>query len=103
MASAEKDMQTLYPKGDSKTYPIHVPGGSSDECKFLGDFGNNYAKKRPTKDRGNDTVPRNKFKRQQENTAIVNSSVDEILMHENGNVSAMKEEHENVGSDFDEN
>ena len=40
-----------------------------------------YAKSRPTKDHGNDPVNRKKFNRQQENNSIVNSSVDEILLH----------------------
>ena len=42
--------------------------------KVLGDFGSKYIKIRPTKDRRNDPVPRNKFNRKQENNAIVNST-----------------------------
>ena len=36
-------------------------------------------------------LPRKKFKRQQYNNATVNSSVDEILLHENQKVSAANE------------
>ena len=35
-------------------------------------------------------VPRNKLNRQQENNDIVNSAVDEILLHETKKVSAEK-------------
>ena len=59
-------------------------------------------KSRPAKDRGHDPVQRNKFNRQQENNDIVASEVDEILLHENEKVSADKEAHENIESDFDE-
>ena len=59
------------------TQIIHGPGNSSDECKVLGDFGSKYAKIRPTEDRGNDVTNRKKFNSQH---AIVNSSVDEILL-----------------------
>ena len=40
---------------------------------------------------------------QQENNYIFNSAVYEILLHENQRVSADKEAHANVESDFDEN
>ena len=53
-----------YPEGNSKpTCLIHGPGHSSDGCKIMGDFFSKYAKTRPTKDRGQDTVPRKKFNR----------------------------------------
>ena len=38
--------------------------------------------------------------RQKDNNAIVNISVDEIILHENEKVSVMREEHEKVESDF---
>ena len=79
---------------------IHGPGNSSDECKVLGDFGSKYAKIRPTEDRGNDATNRKKFNSQH---AIVNSSVDEILLQENQKLISEKGEHENIESDFDEN
>ena len=50
------------------------------EWKVPGDFVYNYAKSMPTKDRENDPENINKFNRQQENNAIVNSEVDEILL-----------------------
>ena len=51
----------------------------------------------------NHPVPRDKFNRQQENNVIVNNVVDEILPRENEKLSVMKEAHENVESDFDDN
>ena len=48
-------------------------------------------------------LPKNKFNRQKENNAIFNSAVYEILMHENQKVSAEKEAHKNIQSEFDEN
>ena len=61
---------------------IRVPRYSSDGCKFLGEFGSKYSKRRPTKARGNDHVTRNKFNRQQDNNAIVNYAVDGIFLQE---------------------
>ena len=92
-----------HPQGESKNCLIHFPGNSSDECKVMGDFGSKYVKSTPTKDRGNDTVPRNKFNIQQENNDIVNSAVDEILLNENQKLSAAKEAPEKIESNFDEN
>ena len=80
---------------------IHAPGNFSDECKFLGDFGFKYVKIIPTKYRERDPVPRKTFNTQQENNYIVNNAVDEILLQENQKVSAEKESHENIESDFD--
>ena len=71
--------------------------------KGPGDFGYNYAKSRPTKDRENDPENINKFNRQQENNAIVNSEVDEILLQENQEVGADKGAPENIEYDFDDN
>ena len=56
-----------------------------------------------TKDHGNHPISRNKCNRQKDNNAIVNSEIGEILMHENENVSAMKEAHEIFESNPDEN
>ena len=66
---------------ESKICLMYGSGYSSDECKVLGDLCSKYVKSRPTKDRGHDTVPRNKFNIQQENNSIVNSAVDEILLY----------------------
>ena len=78
-----------YPKGDSKpTCLIYVPMYSSYRYKALGDFGSKHAKSRPTKDRSHYLTERNKFNRQQENNAIVNSAVDEILPQEKQKASA---------------
>ena len=71
---------------------------SSDEFKVLGDFGSKYAKIRPTKDRGNDPIPRKKFNSQQNNNSIVNNAVDEIFLHANQKVSAEKHRRELLGN-----
>ena len=76
----------------SKTCLIYGPRHSSHECKVLGYFGSEYDKPRPTKYLGNNTIPENKFNRQQGNNVIINIAVDEILLHEN----------ENIESDFDD-
>ena len=90
-----------YPKDKSKpTCLIKNPGHSQYEYKVLGDFGSKYAKSRPTKDPRNDPANGNEFNNKQENNAIVNSSVDEILLKENQKVSADKGAHENIESNF---
>ena len=92
-----------YPKDMSKTCLKYGPGHSLDEYKILGGFGSYYVKSNPNKDRRNNTVPKITCNRQKENNAIVNNTVDEILLHKNEQVSAMKEAHKNVGSNFDDN
>ena len=82
---------------------MHSPRNSSDECKVLGDFGTTYANSRPTKYRGRNPVPREKNKRQQENNAIVNNAVDEILLNETQKLSAAREAPECLDSDYYEN
>ena len=79
---------------------MHIPGHSSDGCKFLGYFGSKYIKSIPTKKRGHDPVPIKRFNIQQENNYIVNSSVDLIILHKNLK-KCEKEARENVESDFD--
>ena len=102
-AGKRRKIYVDYPKGKYKpTCLIHGPRNSSDECKVLGDCGSKYVKSRPTKDRRQNTAPRKKFNRQQENNAIVNSTMDEILLQKNQKVNNEKEAHENVESDFDE-
>ena len=49
-----------HPTGESKTCLIHSPGHSSDKFKVLGDFDYKFAKRKPTKDHGNNPVPRGK-------------------------------------------
>ena len=86
-----------YPRGNSKpTCFIHALVHSLDECKVLLDFGYKYDKSRPTKDRGQVHANRNKFNIYQVNNVIVNSEVDEILLHENQKVSAKKQANENI-------
>ena len=46
----------------------------------MGDFVSKYNKVVLLKDRGNNAANRRKFNRQQDNNAIVNSSVGEILL-----------------------
>ena len=91
------------PPGKSKTCLIHVPGNSSDECKFLGDFCAKYAKGNHTKDHGDNPVPRNKFIRQKGNNSIVNNAVDEVILHETKKVSVVEEAPEFLEYYYDEN
>ena len=56
-----------------------------------------------TKDHMHYTIKINKFNRNQQNNAIVNSTVDEILLKEKRKVSAEREAPENIESHFDEN
>ena len=53
-----------------------------------------YVKSKPNKDRRHNPAPRKEFNRHQDNNDIVNSNVDEILLHENQKISDEKEEHE---------
>ena len=78
-----RKIYVYHPKGDSKTCIIHGHGSSSDECEVMGDFGSKYVKRIPTKDCGHNHVSRKRFNRRQENNDIVNSAVDEILLHKN--------------------
>ena len=55
-----------------------------------------YEKSVPTKDHGRDPSTRNKFNINQENNAIFNHAVDEIILQENNKVSAEAEAHENI-------
>ena len=91
-----------HPSGESKTCLIHGPKHSSNGCKVLGYFGSKYVKGNPTNEIGNHTIPIKKFNRHQENNSIVNSMVDEILLHEK-KVSAAKEAPEFLESDYDDN
>ena len=92
-----------HPKDRPKpTCLIHGPGHSSDECKVLRDFGSRYAKSRPTKYNGHNLANRNKFNRKKYNNYIVNSAVDDILLWGKQKLSAEKESHENIESNFDE-
>ena len=78
-----RKVYVVYPKGRSKpTYLIHGSGYSSDECKVLVYFGSKYAKSIPTKEFEYYPTNINKFNSQKKNNAIVNSVVDEILLHE---------------------
>ena len=54
-----RKMYVDYLKGKSKpTFLINGPVHSSDECKFLVEFGSNYEKSGPTNDRGSDPANR---------------------------------------------
>ena len=102
-AGKRRNIYVDYLAGRYRNCLIHGHMHSSDECEVLGDFGSKYVKIIPTKDLRNDPVPRNKCNRKKENNDFVNSAVDEILLHENEKVSAAREAHENVDSDFDDN
>ena len=86
-----------YTKGKYKpTCIIHGPGHSLYECKVLGDFCSKYDKIRPTDDPGYGLTKIRKFNRQHYKNDVVNSAVNEILMHEYQRVSADKGAHENI-------
>ena len=51
----------------------------------------------------NHPVPRKTFNRHQENNAIINNVVDEILLNETEKVSAASKAPECLDSDYDEN
>ena len=59
--------------------------------QVLGGFGAKYAKGKPTKYRGNHPIPGKKINIQQENNAIVNNVVNEILLNETQKVRDAKE------------
>ena len=48
----------------------------------MGDFGYNYSKSRSPNERRHDPVSNKKFNRHQDNNAIVNHVVDEIILQE---------------------
>ena len=88
----------------SKTCLVHGPGNSSEECKVLGDFVTKYTNIRPTKELGSIPTPRVNFNGRQENNAIVNNAVDEILRNETQRVSATNHEApEFLESDYNAN
>ena len=64
-----------------KTCIIHGVGYYYYECQVLGDFGTKYAAAQNTKDRGINPLPRKIFQKNQENHAIINNVVDEILLN----------------------
>ena len=102
MAGAEKYLD--HTKDRSKPIRIiHGPSHSSDECKVLGDLGSNYAKSSPTEDCGHDFANKKKLNRQQDNNAIVNHKLDEILLKGSNKVSVEAESHENIESELNEN
>ena len=83
---------------------IHSVGNSSDECKFLVKFGTKYAADQPNKYHGNHPIPRKIFRKNQENHAIINNLVNEILKNEPQKVSAANNEEPNIlESDYDDN
>ena len=91
-------------KSKSKTCLIHAPWNSSNECKVLGDFDARYPKGKPTKDHRNNPVLGKKISRHQENNAVINNTVDKILLNETKKVSAANHEApEFLDSDYDEN
>ena len=78
-----------HPKNRSKlNFLIHGPGKSSDECTVLVDFGFKYSKSRPTKNRWHEPAAKKKFIRKQENNAIVQHEVDDIILQDDKELSA---------------
>ena len=89
-------------KSKLKTCLIHGLGHSYGECKALGDFGAKYAKINPTKDHGNNPIPR-KIDSQIENNFIINNVVDGILLNKTQKVSDVREATEFLDSDCNDN
>ena len=77
-----------FSKSKSKTCMIFGTRHSSEECKVLGGFGTNYSAAQPTNDRGSNPAPK-KSQIRQENHAIINNLVDEILLNEPKKVSSV--------------
>ena len=83
---------------------IHCIGNSSEECKVLGEYGAKYAASQRTKDHGRNPLPRKRFQKNQENHAIINNVVDDILLNEPKKVSAVNHEAPDfLENDYDEN
>ena len=79
------------PTGESKTFLIHNPQHSSDECKVLGDFGAKCDKGKHTTEHRIHPTSGEKINRNKENNAIVNNMVHEILLNKTQKVSAARE------------
>ena len=82
---------------------IHGPRHSSYEWKILADFGSKYSKIRPTKECWHGTATKNKFNRKKENNAIVNHTLDDIILQENNKLSAEAKSHKKIDYEIDEN
>ena len=65
-------------------------------------FGYKHSKRRPTKVFRQDPGTNNKFGRQQENNAIVQHAVYEIILHDNKNVGVKDETHDNINYEVGE-
>ena len=103
-AGKRRKRYVYLPNNESKTSIIHGLGHSSDECKILGEFENKYTAAQTTKDRGRKPVRRKIFQKKQENHAIINNVVDEILLNETKKVSAVNHEAPYfLENDYDEN
>ena len=68
----------------------------------MGDFVNQYTKRRPTEYRKKEPETKKKFGIQQENNAIVQHAVDEIILQEKKILSVKYETHENIDYEFNE-
>ena len=83
---------------------IHSVGNSSDECKVLVKFGTKYASDQPNKYHGNHPIPRKIFRKNQENHAIINNVLDDILLNEPEKVSDVNTEaSKRLESDYNRN
>ena len=69
----------------------------------LGEFGDNYARGKPTEEHRNNSVSRKKIICRQLKNDIINSVVDETLLNLTQKVSATREALIVLDSDYDEN
>ena len=96
-------MYVDHPKDRSKlTCIIHIPGHSSDEFKVFGAFGFKYSKIRLPQEQGQLTKKMNKSNINQDNNAMVQHAVDQIILKKNNKYIPEDEAHYNINYKFDE-
>ena len=66
----------------------------------MGDFVNQYTKRRPTEYRKKEPETKKKFGIQQENNAIVQHAVDEIILQDNKKLGRKDKTHDNIDDDI---
>ena len=87
-----------------KTCIVHGIAHSSNYSRVLKQFGTKYAAAQSTKYHWNNPVTRKIFQKKQENHAIINNAVDDILLNETKKVSAVNHEApESLENDYYEN
>ena len=101
LASAEKWYVDHQKDGSKLTCIVHGPVNSPYECKVLGEFDYKYSRIGPTKDHRKEFATKKKFIIQQNNNAIFNHAVNEIILKEDKILSVKYEAHETIDSEVD--